>query len=296
MSTTHFRILARILALTALFAGFLSPAVAGAETLQPFKDDLFSGQTVLESRDDGDFQRIDYQKMRDIYERDQIPEQRVKRRFVDLGIKKYQANETLGLGGRKLDLFRAGAARNAAFTVIFIHGRGGDRRLGANDYRFGGNFNRLKNLAVKNGGVYYAPSVRSFDAAGVSDVAGLIRYAVTQSPGRPVILTCASMGSFICWGVTRETEASLLSSMVILGGTTDPDFTQSVFHKAKLPIAFFHGSEDSVYAATDQIAFYDRLHKAGYPARFTLFETGSHGTPIRMVDWRAVLNWLLAGR
>ncbi len=51
---------------------------------------------------------------------------------------------------------------------------------------------------------------------------------------------------------------------------------------------------DKVYAATDQIALYDRLHKAGYPVRFTLFETGSHGTPVRMTDWREVLNWLLS--
>jgi hypothetical protein len=24
-----------------------------------------------------------------------------------------------------------------------------------------------------------------------------------------------------------------------------------------------------------------------------LFETGSHGTPVRMTDWRDALNWIL---
>jgi hypothetical protein len=26
------------------------------------------------------------------------------------------------------------------------------------------------------------------------------------------------------------------------------------------------------------------------------FETGTHGTPIRMVDWRQALNWMLSLR
>ena len=32
---------------------------------------------------------------------------------------------------------------------------------------------------------------------------------------------------------------------------------------------------------------------ANYPVKFALFNTGSHGTPIRMTDWQLVLNWML---
>ena len=87
------------------------------------------------------------------------------------------------------------------------HGRDGDRRLGANDYSFGGNFNRLKNLVAGNGGVYYSPTVRSFDSSGVAVIASLIRYAGAQSPGRPIILSCASMGSQVCWGIARDADS-----------------------------------------------------------------------------------------
>lgn len=52
-----------------------------------------------------------------------------------------------------------------------------------NDYTFGGNFNRLKNLAVANGGTYYVPSVRSFDDNGVADVAALIADAAKNRAG-----------------------------------------------------------------------------------------------------------------
>lgn len=291
MSTSHCTMI------TVIAAFFLSAAVgtAAADALPPYKDDLFSKQTVLQTGDDGAFDVIEYDEMRDINGRDQIPEKRVQQKYVSLGVKKLQADETLSLDGTRLDVTRVGQAQNAAFTVIFIHGRDGDRRLGANDYSFGGNFNRLKNLAAGNGGVYYSPSVKTFDANGVTAIAGLIRYASAQSPGRPVILSCASMGSQICWGITRDAESvKRLKGMLIMSGVSDPDFVKSPFYKTKLPLWFAHGSRDPVYAAADQQALFDRLYKAKYPTHFTLFESGNHGTPIRMIDWRKVLNWILA--
>lgn len=292
MSTSHFC----VAALTAVLVA-LVPVSAASEVLKPFKDDLFSDQSVLESRDGGDFQVLDYQELRDINGRDSVPERRVKDPYVSLGVRRQQANETLNLPSGPLPVLRVGKAAAAAFTVIFIHGRGGDRRLGANDFSFGGNFNRLKNLAVENRGVYYAPSVPSFDAAGVSAVADLIAHARSVSPGRPVVLACASMGSFICWGIARDMEAvGDLAGMMVMGGAIDPDFVKSAFHSAKLPLYFSHGSADSVYAATDQVALYERLKRAGYPARFALFSTGSHGTPVRMTDWRTALNWIFAAK
>jgi len=290
MSTAHFR----TAAISCVLFPFLFLSNAGAETLAPFKDDLFSVQTVLETQDGGDFTRVDYQEMRDINGRDSIPERRVKDRYVALKVRRDQENQTLQLSTGPMDVGRVGRDQGQAFTVIFIHGRGGDRRLGLNDLSFGGNFNRLKNLAVQNGGTYYAPSVRSFDEQGVGNVAALVDHAFLQSGGKPVILACASMGSFICWGIARDPETvAKLSGMAILGGAPDPALSKSAAARAKLPIWFTHGSRDSVYAADDQIAIYRSLRSAGQPVRFTLFETGSHGTPVRMSDWRAMLNWLI---
>ena len=292
LSTTH-------LIFRAVFACVVTAALAlpaQAAPLKPYKDELFSYGTVLETGDDGDYRVVDYDKMRDLHARDLEPERRVRRAYVSLGVKSEQANETLDLASRPLDVTRVGTPSGAAFTVIFIHGRGGDRRLGANDWSFGGNFNRLKNLAVENGGVYYAPSIRSFDDAGVADIAGLIAYAQQQSPGKPVVLACASMGSFICWGITRNPQAvAALKGMMIMGGPTDPAFNKSAAYKKKLPVFFSHGSDDNVYAAADQIAFYRSLKKASYPSRFLLFQTGSHGTPLRKTDWRDALNWIGVG-
>ena len=63
----------------------------------------------------------------------------------------------------------------------------------------------------------------------------------------------------------------------------------------RVPVYFGHGSRDTVFAIADQEAFFRGLRALnGYPSQFVRFETGTHGTPIRMVDWRETLNWMLA--
>ncbi len=280
------------LVFAALFAGIAS-GQAAALTLEPWKDELFGYGTVVEEADGGALRVIDYQELRDINGRDQVPERRAKAAYVSTAVKKAQKNVTLDTPAGPIDVAMTGTGEGAAFTVIFIHGRGGDRRLGSNDWSFGGNFNRLKNLAVRGGGVYYAPSVPSFDDAGAARVSGLILTAKALSPNAPVILACASMGSFICARVARDASAvKSLSGMVLMGGAADGDYAKTAAYKAKLPVFFTHGDSDSVYAANDQIAVFRKLRKAGIPTRFVLFQTGGHGTPVRMTDWRETLNWL----
>lgn len=283
------RLLARLLALA--FA--VVPVVSSAE-IGSFKDDLFAYPGILEQADNGAFLKIDYDKMRDIHQRDEDPERRVKGKYVATGVRWYQDFETIETVGRSVDVFEVGKLKTAQFAVIFVHGRGGDRKLGANDYSFGGNFNRLKNLAYKNRGIYFAPTARDFGDQGAADIGALIGYIKATAPQAKVVLTCASMGTFICWKITESAEVSgKLSGMMILGGPANPNYLESPAHAAKLPIFFSHGSDDTVYKWTDQFAVYKSLIKEGYPTRFVLFQTGSHGTPIRMTDWRDTLNWLL---
>lgn len=282
-----------VLAAIVVSAQTVSPA--SAASLVPWKDELFVYPAIIDSSDGGALRVVDYQEMRDINGRDQVPERRAKAAYVSTAVKRQQQNLTVATPGGAVDVAVTGSQQGAAFTVIFIHGRGGDRRLGNNDWSFGGNFNRIKNLAVRNGGVYYAPTVQRFDAEGFGPIKGLIAAARQNSPGAPVVLACASMGSFICWQAARDPETvQNLAGMVIMGGASDPDYIESAAYKAKLPVYFTHGESDTVYAAQDQVSLFRTLLKAGVPTQFVLFRTGSHGTPVRMTDWRETLNWILA--
>ena len=90
MSTAHFTFCALFSLSVAATSAF---AQSGSGPLKPFKDDLFSNQSVLSTSDGGAYEAIDYQEMRDINGRDETPERRVKRQYVDLSPKKFQAME-----------------------------------------------------------------------------------------------------------------------------------------------------------------------------------------------------------
>ena len=63
-----------------------------------------------------------------------------------------------------------------------------------------------------------------------------------------------------------------------------------------MPVFFAQGSRDTVFPLARQEAFFRSIlaRSKAYPARFVRFESGTHGTPIRMTDWRETLNWMLA--
>lgn len=276
-----------------LFAGSLLSATEGsAQALKPYKDDLFAYPGILS--EDGGYSVVDYSEARDIDRRDEVPERRVRAKYVSLGVRKVQKDLALKTDdGGTIRHFAVGKADGARFIVLYLHGQGGSRKQGVDDYTFGGNFNRLKNLAAANGGLYLSPDFPDFGGGGVRDVTRLIEHYAGRSPAAPVFVACGSMGGQLCWGLAKAGGPERLSGLLLLGSLWDDTFRGSAAHKARLPILFGHGSKDTVFPVEKQEAFYRSLG-AGYPARFVRFETGTHGTPIRMIDWRQALNWMLA--
>lgn len=260
--------------------------------LKGHKDRLFAYPGILSMSKDGSFRTVQYDKKRDIHKRDIEPERRVRSSYVSMGVKKHSRLAVHEANGRTIETGVTGDYSSARFAVIFIHGRGGDQRLGMNDHTFGGNFNRLKNLMVLNGGAYLAPTITSFDDKGASDVKALILAGKA-----PVVLACASMGAFICSKLANDPAVvPHLAGMALLGGAPDMGLAKSAAIKSGMRIVFTHGSLDTVYPWQDQKAVFDAVRGAAktYPARFVLFDTGSHGTPIRMTDWKQTLEFLLS--
>jgi hypothetical protein len=274
------------------------PALAAGLRLSPWKDDLFAYPGIIESRDDGAYVTVDYREMRDINGRDEIPERRALPRYVELV---YQKNATwTGPDGRTHKYVGVGKIEGGArAVVIFIHGQGGNRFLGANQWSFGGNFNRVMNLMARNGGAYLSPDVESFGADGRDAVKALVAEQARRSPGAAIFVACGSQGGLICWQLAEDAGAAkMIAGMLLLGSSHDDGFLKSPAFKARMPLYLGHGTHDVVFGWKDEVAFYGRVRKAapGYPIRLALFETGTHGTPIRMTDWRLALNWMLGLR
>ncbi|XHB99040.1 alpha/beta hydrolase [Nitratireductor sp. ac15] len=265
--------------------------------LAAHKDRLFAYPAFLGASDGGAYRVVDYQEMRDINGRDAVPERRVEGRYVSTGVRSAQQELSLRTEAGPVRYFAVGKTRGASAIVIYLHGQGGNRRQGVNDFTFGGNFNRIKNLMVKSGGLYLSPDVADFEARGKQQIAALISHYAAASPGAPVFVACGSMGGVQCWWLAEDASmVDRLGGLLLLGSLWHEAFLKSPAFAARVPVFFGHGSNDRVFPVERQEAFFRKILSSakGYPARFVRFETGTHGTPIRMTDWRETLNWMLA--
>ena len=270
---------------------------AGAQALKPFKDELFAYPGILSSEAGGAYIVVDYSEARDIDRRDQIPERRVRGKYVSTGVRKVQKDLALKTDAGTIKHFAVGKTEGARVITIYLHGQGGSRKQGVDDFTFGGNFNRIKNLMAANGGLYLSPDFSDFGGKGEAEIAALISHYAERSPGAKIFVACGSMGGMLCWQLASNGSiAGQLSGLLLLGSLWDESFLSSAAFKRRVPVFFGQGSRDTVFPVEKQEAFYRSIvaHAPGYPARFVRFETGTHGTPIRMTDWRETLNWMLS--
>ncbi len=286
-----------LLLFTALLLPLMAVPRASAEALKPFKDDLFAYPAELSNGDGGRYRVIDYREMRDINGRDQVPERRAKAKYVDTKVRSVQKDLVLDTGAGAIRHIAVGKAAGASVIVLYLHGQGGSRKQGVDDFTFGGNFNRIKNLMAKNGGLYLSPDFSDFGDKGAAEIAALIDHYAGQSPGAAIVVACGSMGGALCWKLAgRKDTGNRVSGLMLLGSLWDESFFASPAFKRKVPVFFGQGSKDPVFPVEKQEAFFRSIlsRSKAYPARFVRFETGTHGTPIRMTDWRETLNWILS--
>ncbi len=269
--------------------------------LEPYKDELFAYRNVLQSEYDGDFLFVDYDRPRDLHKRDEIKLQKVRPEYVDLSTESVQSDRVIRVGNRKVEYTAVGKADGGAKAIVlFVHGRGTDRSSGASDLIHGGNFNRVKNLMMRNDGLYISADFSDFGRRGTAEIKALVLEQARLSPGAPVILACGSWGGRICWRLVYDGEtAPLIKGVLFLDSEMNNDF---IARAAKLPpearpaISISSTMEDWILGYKAQLAFFQRMKKEvpDYPIRFVLFDEGTHGISLRMTDWRQVLNWMLA--
>ena len=280
------------------FALFMAAQTHSAE-LAPYKDNLFAYPGILESTDGGRRLVIDYNELRDVNGRDEVPERFVKKAYISLKPKGVEMDAALDTAAGKISVIATGKQQDASILVVYLHGKGGNRRQGSNDHTFGGNFNRIRNLMVLNGGLYLTPDFSDFGDRGKEQVKAVIDAAMALSPKAKVFVACGSMGGFICHRLMADADfAPKLSGMLLLGSFPAPDFQKTAFFKAGTPLFIGHGGNDKTSPVAGMEAFYASIRKSSpaYPVWLHRFETGSHGTPVRMSDWRLALNLMLAAK
>lgn len=283
------------------FLGFaiqaLSVAEGYAQTLGPFKDELFAYPQVLAARDGGNWRSVDYDELRDINRRDDVPERKVRRKYIDLSVNRLSRDLEFETPAGVVRFATVGRADTANLVTVFIHGRGGDRKLGMNDLRFGGNFNRIKNLMARNGGLYLVPDAGDFSQDDIIRISTLVAAHLELAPNARLVVACGSAGGKVCHALAQDPLlASRMAGIAFLGSYWVRDFLSSAAATSGVPVYIGHGSADSIFNVTELEEFYTMLRDAGVPVQMVRFETGGHGTPIRMTDWKSMINWMLSAR
>lgn len=266
--------------------------------LAPYKDSAFAYPGIIGEASNPLDLTIDYNELRDINARDEVPERRVKRAYVSLAPRKLESDIQIDSPLGTLRTIATGTQQDAAFIVVYLHGQGGNRRQGSNDYTFGGNFNRIKNLAVLNDGLYLTPDFTTFDEKGANEVKAIIEAFLVGSPNAKLVVACGSMGGFLCHRLAREEGLTKnLSGMLFLGSFPDEKFKSSPAFKSGMGVFIGHGTNDVTSPIATMESFADSLRASGGKSRVMMhrFQSGTHGTPVRMSDWRMILNWMLAG-
>ena len=267
---------------------------ASAQQLGSYKDAMFAHPRVLEERDGGAYRVLDYREGRDVNGRDEVPGRTVRSRYTSFRPRGVTGEASVTVGGRTVGYGYAGDVSSPSVIALYVHGRGGDRRQGMNDRSFGGNFNRLKNLMVRNGGLYVAPDMPDDPGAGIAAVKAILaRHGASAN----AVVACGSQGAAVCYGLLDDAEAvRRMAGVALLGGFADRDVVRSAAVRAgRVPVAIAHGTRDTVYPVRQSEALYAALRDAGHPVRMLVFNSGIHGTPIRMIDWRETINWMLGG-
>ena len=279
-----------------------SPA-AKPYQLAPYKDELFQYANVLDTQYDGDFLLVEYNRPRDLYARDVEVGTKVDPKYVSLDTQAVESALSLDVGGETINYTGVGKTSGGAkAVVIFVHGLGTGRATGANDWIHGGNFNRIKNLMMRNAGVYLSPSFADFGSKGAAEIKALVLDEAKRSPGAPVFLACASAGGNICWRLLRDAEVKpLLGGLIFLDSIMDASYVKAAAELAaadRVPIHVSGSKEDTILGWKSQLQFFRDMKAAipDYPIRFVLFTAGTHGISLRMTDWRVTLNWMLAQR
>jgi hypothetical protein len=286
----------------------LLPAMAVAKApapyqLAPWKDDLFAYPRILDSAYDGDYLEVEYNRPRDLYARDVERGTRVNPKYVSLDTQKVEGTFRFDTPAGAIQYVGVGATDGGAKAItIFVHGYGASLKAGADDWIHGGNFNRLKNLMMRNGGVYISAGFSDFKAKGTAQIKALVLDETARSPGAPVFLLCGSAGGGICWRLLYDKEVNPL-----LGGIAflDADMVEGYVKVAgelppaeRVPIHISSSREDTILGWRSQLAFFRKMKAAvpDYPIQYVLFSAGTHGLSLRMTDWRVTLNWMLNER
>jgi len=266
--------------------------------LKPFKDNLFRFKWwIIKSIYNWDIDYIDFSIKRDVEDRDEIDVKKVYDNYIekinndnrqDLSFKTTLWKQYYWeVKNNKIN------NKDVKIVLFYFHWMGGNRHQWINDYTFWWNFNRIQNLMIKNKWVYISPDFRDFTDKWPMEMFILLKKKIQEYPNAQIYLSSASSGWTLLWRLMNNEEMkNKINGIILLGSVTN---LYNTIYDKNIPIYVWHWTRDPNIAYTNKIKFYLRMknRNINYPIKIELFQWWVHGTPIRMVNWKSIINWIL---
>lgn len=268
-----------------------------------WKDKMFSYNHWV-WQDKAGYTWVDYQQKRDLEDRDFIDIDQAFPEWVDLSLKskewvvdmpaigdKVPTTNTIPAYGIGKNIKEMYTKKNQyKFIFVFIHWLNGNRTWGFKDWTFNWNFNRLKHLAYYNNGLYVSPTITNFTKQ-APQVSWFLKLMKEINPNAKLIIACWSSGGNTCWKVYWDTSTPL-DGMLLLGSLPSP-WGNQLIKKRNIPIYLGHWGKDRTISTNSAIGSYKQIKGlSNNPVKLELFTNGVHWTPLRMVDYLKVLQWM----
>lgn len=267
--------------------------------LKPFKDELFKYRAILETKLNGNYKVLEYSQKKDIEERDEVAVDKAHKKFIDRKTKDYKTLKELQ--GENFNYYEVTdikvPAQDKKVIVMYLHWYGGNKEQWIADETFGWNFNRLMNLMIENKWVFISTDAEYTREQLVKHIV-LLEKLKNDYPNAKIIIAGASQGWVFLWDLIASTRINNYIDWVIFLWTVldDPNKYGSKNYnfliEKKIPMIISHWSAD----------FLDYKEKEPFTQIFTeqwwkiqteIFKGWVHWTPIRMIDWKENINWIL---
>lgn len=265
--------------------------------LKSFKDELFNRKwDIIENKYNWDYKVISYSQKRDLEERDEISVDKVWDEYVKIISKKDRKDI------REFDMEYIQTKNNKTnndnikYIVLYFHWMAWNKTWWAKDYTFWWNFNRIQNLAIENQMVYISPTLKDFNNKWVKDIYELIKRKQNEFRNAKIILTAGSSWWTLLWNLVNINNWELtkdIRGIMLLGSVIDYNFNNVL--ENRIPIYIAHWNRDSSISYKEKEIYYNQIKKIikDYPIKVEIFDRWIHWTPIRMLDWRKSINWIL---
>lgn len=263
-----------------------------------FKDEIFWDRQILEIKLNWSWKMIDYSQKKYINDRDKIAWEIVKDEFIDMKVEKFIEKNSFEIEKwKKFEYYelkdKSKDNESKEVIVIYLHWHWWNKAQWMNDKSFWWNFNRLKNLILENNWIYITTDVDLWLNESLVWHILLIEKLKSEYKNAKIIIAWASNWWVFLWHLLNSSRINkFIDWAIFLWTILDNSKSYNFMIQNWIPLYIWHWTHDfNPYKEKEE--FIKIFNEQWWMWQVEIFKNWVHWTPIRMIDWKETINWIL---